>query len=60
MINEHALTAKKDLSIEDLNYMVRKANKLGRSNREIVRVFVQEDDEGKHYYFECEALKEKI
>jgi Holliday junction resolvase RusA-like endonuclease len=56
MVNEHAKTVKNEISIEDLDYMVKKANKIGFSGRTIIRVFMQEDIEGKHYYFECEGL----
>lgn len=58
MVNEHAKTVRDEISIEDLNYMVLKANHLGKRNRIISRVFSQEDSEGKHIYFECEAMKE--
>lgn len=56
MINEHAKTVKDQITVDDLNYMVNKANKLGLSGRQVIRVFMQEDNEGKHYYFECEGL----
>ena len=58
MINEHATTVKGEITLEDLNYMVRKANRLGLKNREMIRVFMVEDDEGKHYYFEVEGMKD--
>ncbi len=58
MINEHAATVSGEITIEDLNYMIRKANRIGLKSRELVRVFTQEDDEGKHYYFEVEGLKD--
>ena len=57
MVNEHALTFKEFLSIDDLNYLVKKANKLGLTSRNIVRVYQEEDSEGKHLYFEVEAMK---
>jgi|GEM_PF-1465512 len=57
MINEHVMTVKNELSLEELNYMVRKANRLGKRDRELIRCFMEEDDEGKHYYFECEGMK---
>lgn len=57
MINEHAITVKENISMEELNYMVKKANRLGKMNREISRVYSQEDDEGKHIYFEVEGIK---
>lgn len=59
MINEHVTTVKTELSLEDLNYMVRKANRLGMKDRQLIRCFMEEDDEGKHYYFECEGMKER-
>lgn len=57
MINEHALTVKGDITMEDLDYMVKKANRLGKSSREIVRIYAEEDKDGKHIYFEVEGLK---
>ena len=57
MINEHAKTIRFEISVEDLSYMVKKANKLGISGRSISRVYCEEDDEGKHYYFEVQAPK---
>jgi len=46
MLNQHAITYKDHITISDLDYMIRKANRLGKSNREIVRIFQEEDDEG--------------
>ena len=57
MINEHALTVKGEITLEELNYLVKKANRLGMQNRAIVRVYAQEDNEGKHIYYEVEGLK---
>lgn len=59
MINEHAMTVKETITMEELNYMIKKANRLGKMNREITRVYAQEDDEGKHIYFEVEGPKQK-
>jgi len=57
MINEHAKTVRGEVTIEDLNYMIKKANRLGLKDRSLVRVYMQEDNEGKHYYFEVEGMK---
>jgi len=59
LINEHAITYKDSLSLEDLNYIIKKANRLGLSNRQLMRVYQEEDAEGKHIYFEVENLKGK-
>lgn len=59
MINEHAITIKDVITAADLEYLIKKANKIGKQGREIVRVYSQEDSEGKHIYFECDALKER-
>jgi hypothetical protein len=59
MITEHAKTINAEITAADLEYMVKKANKIGKQGREIVRVYMQEDAEGRHVYFECEALKGK-
>lgn len=58
MAKEHVLTIKgveNDLNVEDLNYIVRKANRLGLVNREVHRVFYEEDSEGWHVFFECDG-----
>lgn len=57
MIQEHASTVKKEITIEDLEYMVKKANRLGLIDRQLVRCFMQEDSEGRHIYFEVEGMK---
>jgi len=58
MIQEHAKTIKGEITLSDLEYMVMKAHRIGLSGRNLVRVYAQEDGEGKHIYFECQALKE--
>lgn len=58
MIHEHAKTVKGEVSAADLEYMVKKAHRIGLSGRNLVRIYSQEDEEGRHFYFECEAMKE--
>ncbi len=57
MIHEHAVTVKEHITLNNIDYMVLKANRLGKIDREIIRVFMEEDGEGKHYYFEVEGPK---
>lgn len=38
--------------MKDLEYLVKKANRLGKCGRDIVHVYQQEDAEGFHVYFE--------
>lgn len=52
MLNEHAITYNQKITIKDLEYLVKKANKLGKSGRDIVHVYQQEDSEGVHVYYE--------
>jgi len=59
MINEHAITYKDTLSAEELDYLAKKANRLGLLNRQLVRAYQEEDSEGKHIYFSVERIKEK-
>lgn len=59
MISEHAISYKEKVSIEDLCYLIKKANRLGTSGRKIARTYQQEDEDGFHVYFEVEGLKEK-
>lgn len=59
MITEHAITYKDKLSADDISYIIKKANRLGLTGRQVARVYSQEDDEGTHIYFEVEGPKEK-
>jgi Holliday junction resolvase RusA-like endonuclease len=59
MITEHAISYKEKLSMEDLTYLISKANKLGLNNREIFTISQEEDKEGFHVYFKVTGLKEK-
>lgn len=52
MFHEHAITYQDRLSIADLDYIIKKANKLGRLGREVVRVHEESDAEGVHVYFD--------
>lgn len=52
MLNEHAITYNEKISMKDLDYLVKKANRLGKSGREVINVYQQEDAEGFHVYFE--------
>lgn len=56
MINEHAITIQNNCSIEDIDYLVRKANTIGKMNRKIHRIFCADTDEGSHIYFEVDDL----
>ena len=59
MIQEHAKTMSGEITPADLEYMIKKANHLGLQHREIFHVFVQEDGDGRHVYFECDAPRER-
>lgn len=56
MMKEHAITYKDKISIRDLEYLVKKANGLGKKDREIIHVFQEEDAEGFHVYFEVTGM----
>lgn len=57
MLNEHAITYKEKLSIRELDYIVKKACKIGHKGREVTRVHQDEDEEGIHIYFETQEIK---
>ncbi len=57
MLHEHAVTYKDRLSVADLDYIVKKANKLGRLGRDIIRVHEETDSEGTHVYFDVMGMK---
>ncbi len=58
MVKEHAVTVKGKLGHEQLNYIIKKANRLGWSHRTIDRVTTTKDEDGRHIYFEIEAVNE--
>lgn len=58
MVNEHAITYHDKISAQDLEYLIKKANRLGKNIREIIRVFQKEDSEGIHIYFEVTSPRE--
>lgn len=59
MLHEHAVTYKDRLSIADLDYIVKKSNKLGKSGRDVLRVHQETDAEGTHLYFDVTGLNEQ-
>lgn len=58
MIKEHALLIKEEISIQDLEYLVKKANKLGITNRVITGITEEKDFEGKHIFYTCEGFND--
>jgi hypothetical protein len=56
MLHEHALTYKDQLSVRELDYIIKKANKLGKLGKEIINVYEQSDSEGIHIYFSVMGL----
>jgi hypothetical protein len=52
MLHEHAITYKDRLSIADLDYIIKKANRLGKGERDVVCVHEETDSEGTHLYFD--------
>lgn len=56
MLHEHAITYQDRLNVADLDYLAKKANKLGRSGKEVVRVHEERDMEGTHVYFDVVAI----
>lgn len=52
MLREHAVTYKDSLSVCQLDYLVKKAVRIGGLGKYITRVYQEEDSEGTHVYFE--------
>ena len=59
MLHEHAVTYQDRLSIADLDYIVKKANKLGITCRQVLRVHEERDAEGTHVYFDVTGMNEQ-
>lgn len=57
MLYEHAITYRDQLSVADLDYMTKKANRLGRCGREVLRVHEKTDVEGTHVYFDVTRMR---
>jgi len=60
MVNEHAKVVSQNINLQDLEYLVKKANRLGESGRKIYSVHSEKDLEGWHIYFVVQGLKERI
>lgn len=60
MIQEHAKTVKGEITMDDLEFMVKKAHRMGLAGWQLTRVYSQEDGEGKHIYFECQCRKYEV
>lgn len=58
MVNEHAITYHDKISMQDLEYLIKKANRLGKNIREIIGVFEKEDSDGIHIYFAVSSPRE--
>ena len=56
MLHEHAITYTDRLTVADLDYLAHKANRLGLSGREVLRVSQESDNEGNHVYFDVTGL----
>jgi len=59
MLHEHAITYQDRLTMADLDYIVKKSNKLGKNGRDVVRVHEESDLEGTHVYFDVTGLNEQ-
>lgn len=56
MLREHAVTYRDNLSVSQLDYLCKKAVRIGSLGKIITRVYQEEDAEGVHVYFEIERL----
>lgn len=56
MLHEHAITYHDKITIAELNYLICKANKLGKAGRDIFRVHEETDEEGTHVYFDVTGM----
>jgi len=57
MLHEHAVTFKERLTVANLDYLIKKANRLGLAGREVTRVYQQEDSEETDLYFEVTEMR---
>jgi len=57
MLHEHAITYQDKLSVKDIDYLAKKANRLGRVGRVVMRVHEETDSEGTHVYFDVTGME---
>ncbi len=57
MLHEHAVTFKERLTVANLDYLIKKANRLGLAGREVTRVYQQEDVDETELFFEVTELR---
>lgn len=60
MMREHATNIKSECSINDISYLVKKANRMGRMGREIHSVYSMDDSDGSHIFFEVDDLRNGV
>jgi hypothetical protein len=59
MLKEHAKTITGQITQDDLEYLIKKANKLGLSGREIFSVCSEKLGDNTDVLFFCEEMREK-
>ncbi len=52
MTTEHAITIKNDVTLSDLEYLIKKANRIGKLDKDILRIFIESDEDGQHVYYD--------
>ena len=60
MLHEHAITYREKINIQELEYMVKKANRLGKMGKDVISVFQHDDQEGMHVYFEVMSTHREV
>lgn len=58
MIDEHAVAFKDKLYEHQLEYLIRKANRLGLSNRAISHMYQINEENTTHIYFKVEGMEQ--
>ncbi len=56
MLHEHAITFQSQLSDANLEYLVRKSNRLGLIGREVVAIYKVIEEDKTHLYFEVTPM----
>lgn len=59
MVTEHAKLIHEQITTEDLLFMIKKANQLGKSGRAISDVYQIKESDGTHVFFEVEDMRHR-
>ncbi|MEN8236116.1 MAG: hypothetical protein ABFQ95_00985 [Pseudomonadota bacterium] len=59
MIEEHAITIHGEINLDDLEYLAKKANRIGRNGRSLIGVKIERKDDKREVFFVVDEMVSK-